>query len=33
MPAPQQGDHTDEILRGLGYGDERIAALRAQCIV
>jgi crotonobetainyl-CoA:carnitine CoA-transferase CaiB-like acyl-CoA transferase len=32
-PAPQQGDHTDEILRGLGYGDERIAALRAQCIV
>jgi crotonobetainyl-CoA:carnitine CoA-transferase CaiB-like acyl-CoA transferase len=32
-PAPQQGGHTDEILRGLGYGDERIAALRAQCIV
>ena len=31
--APQQGGHTDEILRGLGYGDERIAALRAQCIV
>jgi len=32
-PAPHQGDHTDEILRGLGYGEDRIAALRAQGII
>jgi crotonobetainyl-CoA:carnitine CoA-transferase CaiB-like acyl-CoA transferase len=28
-PPPLMGEHTDELLRGLGYDDERIAALRA----
>ncbi len=28
-PAPGMGEHTDEVLRGLGYDDDRIAALRA----
>jgi crotonobetainyl-CoA:carnitine CoA-transferase CaiB-like acyl-CoA transferase len=32
-PAPHQGDHTDAILSGLGYGPERIAQLRARCVV
>ncbi|MBW0101829.1 CaiB/BaiF CoA-transferase family protein [Pseudonocardia sp. KRD291] len=27
--APAMGEHTDEVLRGLGYDDDRIAALRA----
>jgi crotonobetainyl-CoA:carnitine CoA-transferase CaiB-like acyl-CoA transferase len=31
-PAPTLGQHSDEILRELGYG-ERIAALREQKIV
>jgi crotonobetainyl-CoA:carnitine CoA-transferase CaiB-like acyl-CoA transferase len=32
-PAPLQGEHTDAILRDLGYSDERIAALRTRFIV
>lgn len=31
--APHQGDQTDAILQDLGYGPERIAALRARCVV
>ena len=31
--APQQGDQTDAILAGLGYGPERIAALRERHVV
>jgi len=33
QPAPEKGEHTDAILRELGLGDERIAQLRAQCVV
>jgi crotonobetainyl-CoA:carnitine CoA-transferase CaiB-like acyl-CoA transferase len=33
MPPPLMGEHTDEILAGLGYDDERIAELRAAGIV
>ncbi len=33
VPAPHQGDHTDAILGGLGYGAEQIAALRSQFVV
>jgi crotonobetainyl-CoA:carnitine CoA-transferase CaiB-like acyl-CoA transferase len=32
-PAPQQGDHTDAILRELGYSEARIAELRAAVVV
>jgi len=32
-PAPHQGDQTEVILSGLGYSPERIAELRAQCVV
>jgi formyl-CoA transferase len=30
---PKCGEHTDEILRDLGYGDERIAELRARQVI
>ncbi len=29
-PPPRLGEHTDEVLAGLGYGPERVAALRAR---
>lgn len=32
-PAPHQGDQTDAILRELGYGEARIAELRARLVV
>jgi crotonobetainyl-CoA:carnitine CoA-transferase CaiB-like acyl-CoA transferase len=32
-PPPLMGEHTDELLRELGYDDERIGALRAAEII
>ena len=31
-PAPRLGEHTDDVLKGLGYDDEKIAVLRAASI-
>jgi formyl-CoA transferase len=33
MPPPLFGEHSDEILRGLGYDDEQISALRAAAAI
>jgi crotonobetainyl-CoA:carnitine CoA-transferase CaiB-like acyl-CoA transferase len=33
VPAAHQGDQTDAILAGLDYSPERIAGLRARCVV
>ncbi len=32
-PTPGLGEHTDDILRGLGYSDAKIADLRARAVV
>src|SRR5690606_19523142 len=32
-PAPRLGQHTDELLGELGYGPERLAALRAAGVI
>ncbi|ONI85661.1 carnitine dehydratase [Saccharothrix sp. ALI-22-I] len=32
-PVPALGEHTDQVLHGLGYSAERIAALRAQSAI
>ena len=32
-PAPLLGEHTDQILAGLGYTADEIAALRAEGVV
>lgn len=32
-PAPEKGEHTEEILREIGLSDERIASLRERCVV
>jgi formyl-CoA transferase len=33
LPTPDPGDHTDEVLRSVGYSEAEIAALRAKGIV
>ncbi len=33
MPAPWLGQHSDAVLKGLGYQDEQIAALHAQGVI
>ena len=32
-PQPRAGDHTDEVLRPLGYGDAELADLRTKGVI
>jgi crotonobetainyl-CoA:carnitine CoA-transferase CaiB-like acyl-CoA transferase len=32
-PAPKLGQHTDDVLRGLGYDDEKLAELKAGKVI
>jgi crotonobetainyl-CoA:carnitine CoA-transferase CaiB-like acyl-CoA transferase len=32
-PSPDAGDHTDEVLAGLGYPEAEIARLRASGVI
>ena len=32
-PAPKLGEHTEEVLRRIGYGDDEIARLRAAKVI
>ena len=32
-PTPKAGEHTDEILRSLGYGDEQVKDMRAKGVI
>ena len=32
-PAPNLGEHTDDVLRGLGYDDDRLTALKADKVI
>ena len=32
-PAPNVGEHTDEVLREAGYGESEIRALRAEGVI
>jgi len=31
--SPLLGEHTDEVLAELGYGEEQVAALRAEKVI
>ncbi len=33
QPAPRLGEHTDEILKGIGYGEARIRALKSTGVI
>ena len=33
VPAPDPGDHTDEVLAGLGYSPAQVAGLRASGVI
>jgi formyl-CoA transferase len=32
-PTPERGEHTDAILRGLGYDEARVADLRKRNVI
>jgi len=33
LPPPALGEHTDAVLRGLGYDEQKISTLRAEGII